>query len=339
MNGVSNEEKQKSNIIKTLAIIGFSAAVVLMVWVAVQIVQKAPSAFTSLASLASSVHGTKDDFTITSDKTVVNDGETVVLSWENKNTGTHTFAYECTEGVIISLNNELGTIINCDQVFTIGNTNSLTININSSEQRFIDIPYTIAFTAEDTNEVSMADTNRLTVVNATIPLSGLVAGVDSEETEDIAVTENEPEETAPETPSPTPTIPAPTYVATYVIPTSNPNGYTDLAMTYRGVGELDGENFVARAKIDTDTQGAIQFSVKNIGTKTSSDWTYEVKLPNGQTYVSPKQKVLKPNEEALLSLGFGISDTGTKKFKGKITTTNDTNAQNNSFDWSVVVTN
>jgi hypothetical protein len=110
-------------------------------------------------------------------------------------------------------------------------------------------------------------------------------------------------------------------------------------MTYRGVGELIGTTFIPRANIDNDTRGAIEFSVKNIGTKTSERWTYQVELPNGQTFTSGIQDRLKPNEEAVLTLGFSLSDTGSQKFSGSIDIDGDINTRNNDFEWSVNVTN
>ena len=93
-----------------------------------------------------------------------------------------------------------------------------------------------------------------------------------------------------------------------------------------------------RATIDNDTRGALKFSVTNIGTKTSDDWTYEVKMPNGSTYESGKQDGLKPNETATIVLGFDATETGTKTISGNVKVADDRSNSNNDFKWTVSVT-
>lgn len=345
MNGVSNnQDKRKDGVIKTLAIIGFTATIILAVWLAVQVVQIAPSAFTSLASLAESVHGTPQlkDFTVVTNKTVVNNGDDVELSWSDaKVAGVYRFAYECTDGVAITIDRDE---VECGQTTALTGENSVTITVGSDEQRFIDVPYTLTFTEEGGREVAAADTNRITVVNASIPLGGLVAGTSDEEVEpeeEVVETETAPE-TPTETPN-TPTTPAPApepqYVFTYELPESDPNGFTDLEIKYLGVGEVKGGDFVPHGTIDNDDQGAVRFSVKNIGTKTSEEWTYEILLPSGITHNSKDQDPLKPNEEATIVLGFTTSETGTMPIEGEVKTDDDRTSSNNDFQWSVAVTN
>ena len=346
MNGENNQRKDST--IKTLAIIGFTATIVLGVWLAVQVVQLAPSAFSSLASLSESVYGKPgaEEITVVTSKSVVNNTETFELRWsEVERPGQYRFTYECVDGVDVLIKNQIGSFVPaaCGQPFVLSGNGETEVQVKSDTQRFIDVNYTITFTDEGEREIAMADTNKFTVVNATIPQGGLVAGAeDNDKEEDMSDTEDEvavtnPPVTTPTTPS-TP-APQPQYKFTYELPVSNPNGFVDLKATYLGVGELNSNNvFIPKGDLDNDDRGALRFSVTNIGTKTSDEWTYEVEMPNGSTYESEDQEGLKPNETATIILGFSVSDTGTKAIRGDVKVDDDRSNANNDFSWSVTVT-
>ena len=111
MNGENNQRKDST--IKTLAIIGFTATIVLGVWLAVQVVQLAPSAFSSLASLSESVYGKPgaEEITVVTSKSVVNNTETFELRWsEVERPGQYRFTYECVDGVDVLIKNQIGSI-------------------------------------------------------------------------------------------------------------------------------------------------------------------------------------------------------------------------------------
>ncbi len=84
-------------------------------------------------------------------------------------------------------------------------------------------------------------------------------------------------------------------------------------------------------KIKTEEAGAIQFEVKNYGTKTSEKWTFDVKLPDGSTYTSKKQAPLKPNERAVLTIGFLSDDDTSHTFVVTLDEDTDRNARNDRF--------
>ena len=122
------------------------------------------------------------------------------------------------------------------------------------------------------------------------------------------------------------------------MPVSNPNGIGDLQVTYLGSGTISGSTFVKLASIDMDRSGAIQFEIKNIGTKTVDSWSYEAKLPADINYTSGSQKALKPNERAIITLGFeGLRKKGTEKVGVSITAKSDIKSSNNKVSGSVVI--
>ncbi len=348
-------EEQKSALTKVLAIVGFFALIILMVWLAVKIVGVVPNAFSSLASIADSVYNYNRDeeLSVATEKSVVNANESFVISWDTlRAQGTYEFSYACTEGVSVEVRDAAGGIraLTCDTKLDVSELTSLDVRVASEKNRFTDVSYTLTFTPQDDGKAIITKDGLATIVNATIPTGGEEVAVEGGETEAEPVEEAESEvvppstDEAPTTPAPTPapqpTTPSYTYVenVTYAAPVSNPNGNTDLVVTFKAVGIMEGSRFVPKARIETDEKGAIQFEIKNIGTKTSAGWSYVAELPSGIEYESGTQKVLKPQERALITLGFeGISETGTEKFGVEVTTNGDTNSKNNSFTWAVTI--
>lgn len=354
MNQVTNEQKEST--IKVLAIVGFLAAIVLLVFIAVKVVSYIPAAFSSLASIADSVYNydRNESLSVSTPNSVVPTGETFVLTWDEiKRPGIFSFSYVCADGAAVDIRTADGEIValDCDTSFSLAkDQTSLEVMAMTEKQRFTDIAYTIVFTPSDPRKEQFSAGSRVTIVNASIPTSATI--VTEPETE-TPVTEP----TAPETPDsgvvagettttpPTsrpPVAGTPTYTeqVIYAIPTSNPNGIIDLRVMFVGVGEGIGNSFTPLAALETNETGAIRFSVKNLGTKTADDWSFVADLPSDITYTSNKQAPLKPNEEAIITLEFaGIDRTGIEAFGVKATAKGDVNTNNNSFTWAVNVVN
>lgn len=336
-------DEQKSSLTKALAIVGFIALIIFTVWLAVQIVRVLPNAFSSLASLADSVYNYEesDDFLTAPQKSVVNAGESFTITWsEVRNDGTYTFTYACADGVAVDMRTSGNDIVSiaCDTPTPLDTATQLELVISSEKARFVDVKYTITFTPTSGDPIETAST--VTIVNATIPTSGIVPEDEiSEEDDEETPTSPEVSTPRPSTPTYTPGTPTTIRKVIYGIPTSDPNGKIDLAVTFLGVGTLNGKVFTPKSKIDIDDMGAVQFEVKNIGTKTAEDWEYEVELPFGMSHVSGDQKALKPNERAVITLGFeGLTQTGTERIEAQIDAKGDIRKNNDSFVWSVTFT-
>lgn len=157
------------------------------------------------------------------------------------------------------------------------------------------------------------------------------------------VTETEVTDNKPVATTSTPTVqPAPIQyktVVTYKTPVSDPNGYTDLQVAFVAVGKLNSSGrFVASDYVEEDEQNALQFTVKNIGTKTSSDWSFEAELPNGGEMNSKAQLPLKPSETSTLTIVFPMDDSNRDRYvEVRVTGSNDINSANNSFRTKVRV--
>jgi len=350
MNNVTPE--QKDSVTKTLAIVGFVAAILFAVWLAVQIVSVIPSAFSSLASIADGVYNYNEDqsMTVATKNSVVNTGEAFTVTWtQMRNPGTYAFSYKCTEGAALDARDSSGDIITlaCDTKLNLGTATTLDIIITSEKQRFVDIAYTVTFTPSAEGAESSSTQAKVTIVNASIPTSASVA--ETEETEEenevtgVVAGETTSETTSTGTTGSTNTglvagEPEVIERIIYAIPESDPNGEIDLKVTYLGVGTLSGKTFSIAETIDRDEQGAFRFEVKNIGTKTADKWTYQAQLPSGIEYDAGDQKPLKPNEKAVITLGFeGLTQVGIEKFGAEVSAKGDSNSRNDSFTWAVEV--
>lgn len=364
MNDVSQQQK-KDSILKSLAILGFIGVVILIAWLSIQLVNVIPGAFSSLASLAESLNSRQQlatettdikTISVTSNSTLVNAKESVTASWGEANVpGSFTFSYKCTNGVAIDLQGVEGVrSITCDTNYNIGNVTSLTFTIDSEKDRYADVWYTISFLGTNDTSPRAAGTAQLTVINSEI--KSVLATTVSNEEEVTPVFEETPIVEAPEVTS-TPVVetvaestfapvteavkpivstPAPTYEQqyTYTIPVSDPNGRVDLGTRYLGLGRIVGDTFFA-GTVKQDESGAVQFEVKNYGSKTSGTWTYKVTLPNGDTYTSSTQKALKPNERAILTVGFPTVTVNSHTFVVIVTEANDLVSLNDSFQQKV----
>lgn len=342
MNEVTTEEKD--GLTKTFAIVGFLVLIIFAVWLAVRIVSIVPSAFSSLASLADSVynHNNKQELEVGSENSVMNAGASFPISWTKmRRDGTYTFSYACTEGVSIDVKNAEGTIVSlaCGTPLALNGATSLEVLVASEKYRFVDIPYTITYTGKGDTEIGVTTTKTVTIVNATIPATG-VAVIETPKPV-VKPVVSKPVATVTPTKKPTYVAPKPHTTVSkvvYSLPVSNPNGSIDLQVTMLGSGTLSGSTFSKASSINVNKTGAIQFAIKNIGTKTADVWSYVANLPGDMTYTSPAEKALKPQEQAIITLSFdGITKTGSKQFSVAVVAQNDIVKANNTAVSSVVI--
>lgn len=361
MNDVSQKQK-KDSILKSLAILGFVGIIILIAWLSIRLVTIIPSAFTSLASLAESVNDqqpvvTSDTelktITVTSSTSLLNTKETVTASWgEATVPGSFTFAYQCTDGIAIDLIEAEGTkSIDCDTNYNIGNVTSLAFTVDSEKDRYADVRYTVSFLGTNDTTPRASGTAQITVINSDIKNVLATTATTTEEKGEANAVEETDSPNSPETPITEtviePIIPKPTVTEsvrpnppkyeqqyTYTIPVSDPNGRIDLGTRYLNLGTITNNTFVP-GTVKQNGSGAIQFEVKNYGSKTSGTWTYSVTLPNGDNYKSPIQTALKPNERAILTIGFPVTATNSHTFIVIVSETSDQVVLNDSFQQKV----
>jgi hypothetical protein len=124
----------------------------------------------------------------------------------------------------------------------------------------------------------------------------------------------------------------------FQVPVSNPSGFTDLITTYTAIGSLSGTTFTPRTSfVKTSAGSAVQFNVRNVGTKTSTEWSYLIKLPDGTIVTALNQAPLKPNERAVITHGFATPTTPSGTLTVTITGGGDSSLTNNSVTQTVTV--
>ncbi|HWU24509.1 MAG TPA: CARDB domain-containing protein [Candidatus Paceibacterota bacterium] len=107
------------------------------------------------------------------------------------------------------------------------------------------------------------------------------------------------------------------YITVTTTTTVAPYGDPDLTVTITDVGYLrtknDTDTFVASNSVSSGRDGAVKFTVKNIGTNVTGDWKFQLTLPtssSNSTFTSPTQDSLKPGESVDYVLGFQHSRSG-----------------------------
>ncbi len=335
---------------KAFIVIAFFAIIALIAWLSVQIVAYTPNAFSSLASLAQGISQYKEavfdneTLPITSGLSTIETGKSATITWKkDERPGTYTFSYSCADDVTVEIVSPEGMrAVSCDMRYSLGDTDNVSLVVTSKKTDPINLSYAISFMRE--SDIGPIRIGEQTL--AVIPAVTLAEG-DKKDGEVLGENDKKEEEfvkdeiVTPEAPKPS--KPAPVMVTrpepqvVYEIPVSNPNGFTDLATRFIGSGAIVGNKFVA-GSIKREDDGAIQFEVKNIGTKTSGTWTYTVTLPDGDTYTSPKQTALKPNERATITIGFATPDKASHTFS-VVVDIDDKNSSNDSFKKTVNFTN
>jgi len=368
MNDKTSEKKNP--VAKSLTVAGLIGAVILISWFAIQLVGVLPSALNSLASLADSVYNydpKKDEaLTLNTDNDTVTSGETINVSWNKmRESDTFVFSYQCQEGISVDIKTEEKEFsgVTCDNTYDLGSVERIEILVNSEKNRLSELKYNIdsfhknSSTSTETssqiitvinpsiNEVAIevpeeptvdTDTEIIADNNSTIPETETPSDTESEN----ITTSDEQEETQTETPIITTSI-QPEYTQEYIyeIPTSNPNGTTDLVLSNLNVGSVGFTDFIETANIINSIDNGIRFNVHNIGTRTSENWTYSATLPGNINYKSKEQEPLKPNERATITIEFPqvLNDDELQIFSVTIISDNETNYANNQIMKTAIV--
>lgn len=326
MNTVKPEKSGAA--MRSLAVAGLVGIIFFIAWLSIQIINIAPSAFTSLASLADGISQYQDTMVeegtpleITGVGDVVESGETALISWKAATeAGTYSLSHSCVENVRLSVLNEDGVRdIECDTNYNLGSVSEVTLIPNSEVNEYSNVAYTISYSRLNETEPFRTGSAMITVVNT--DTEEIVEETVATTTEEIVV------ETTPTGETPAEEV---SYEFEYKIPVSNPNGFTDLAIKFVSVGGIVDSKYVS-GEMEQNSTGAVQFEVKNIGTKTSEDWAFSITLPDGSTYNSDTQNSLKPNERATLTIGIQTGNDSSHTFVGKVSTVEDRSSGNNTF--------
>ena len=341
--------ERKERVIKSLALFGLFGVIIFIAWLSVQIVSVLPSAVSSLASLADSVYSydpkashtvklvdTPEHFTT---------GVPTTIRFEKPfETGTYSFSYSCGKDIFLEIKSSESEFagLECNKNYNLGNVDNFTLTVHEDNTKSEDLTYTVAYFKTNSTKESA----KITTTSGIILGSEVAIGPETS----VEVTVNEkPITPKPNTvatsqvkpPKPATTTPTPTTQLsyTYKIPVSDPKGKTDLKVEYLGIGTTNSNDvFENTGSLKQNKPGAIQFTVHNIGTKTSGDWIFTTLLPGDVEYTSKIQAPLKPNEKSTLTISFPATEELTlQKFTFTAKLDDDSNTKNNTINWSTVV--
>lgn len=110
------------------------------------------------------------------------------------------------------------------------------------------------------------------------------------------------------------------YVTVTTTTTVQPYGDPDLKVVIAQVGYLrtkgDTDTFVQSDTVPSNRDGAVKFTVANVGTNVSGSWKFEAELPTSSSHTSfnsPNQNSLNPGDSVDFILGFTHSRSGNNR--------------------------
>lgn len=311
-NNINQRERLVSTGTRALAVIGFIAIAAVGAFGMVQIAKGVPSAFSAVAaaivSLTQVFVAADESITLSAPSLTVKSGETFALSWEHANrsdNGSYTFRYSCADGVTFNSPASSGSSVTvfCNTPFNFVNANdSILLTPISTNNRFVDVEVTIDFTPNGASASTVSGSAIVTVINEEVTTSPTVTNP--------TPTQPTPTTPRPATPSRGPETTSLSPIGGVAAP-SNPNGAIDLTARVIEVGVVDKVTGAFTANPNpprnpVNGRIAVRFAIENIGTKRSTEFTFNAILPTypSHIYSSPVQQALNPGDRIEYTLGF-----------------------------------
>jgi len=298
-----NENGKRNKLTSILAIVGFIVIIAIGIWGAVNAIRLAPQMFSTLASPFSRV---SDEIDIQVPSSSINSNTPFELTWKHDGKdGVYAFSYRCRPGLQFQAPQPDGTYlpINCESPYNIqSNENTLRLIPISKINRFLDVPFVIAYINSD-GEIAAEGSQMITVVNS--------SESESPDTVSMGNLDDNSSQT-PTTPrAPTPITPNP------ATPTS-PANLPDLSVRILGVGSINPNTrtFVPASILSAVNIGAVRFEIINNGTKASGVWGFSANLPTNPPfkYTSERQRSLNPGDRIEYTIQFDQLVRGTNTF-------------------------
>ncbi len=287
METIEKKTTARDLFLRTIAVLGLIAILLLGAWGIIQLAFALPTVFSNLSTSVSSLftHNTttttptKESVAVTAPATIVS-GQTLQVSWMHRNSDTngqysYAVSYACQAGLSVKapLPNGNFQAVPCNTPFNY---------VNASEH--------MALVPSATNATPLALT-----VTATKLATGAVTSSGTATTNVTAPAAT----TKPTTKPTTTTKPATTKPTTTYYPAATPvkalYGYGDLAVTITSIAPA------------TNGVTTIKFTVANVGTNiVQAGWTFNATLPiNGSyNFASQPQQMLNPGDKIAYVLTF-----------------------------------
>lgn len=272
-----------SNIIAVLA---FIVVIGIVVWGLLHLAGVSTSWFTSLFP-----HSTPT-LQVTAPKTAT-PGTPIDITWKYAptNSGTYAFLYQCRDGVSLKTTTALGTTVSipCGAAYTITATSSMTVTPMLTGTTTASLPLSVIFMPTD-GTAQAQGTATIAIADEQKPAQASAVTVTTTTSRVAAIEDIDAEE-----------VTAPVHTTKTVSHTKSytPSAPADLAIVIS----------------DVSTQGGlttVQFSITNVGGRTSDAYTFTASLPtaDGYTYHSTRQYPLAPGDAIVNTLSFSDSVGG-----------------------------
>lgn len=333
---------------KGLAVIGVVAVLLVGMWLAVAAVRLAPTAVSSLAAAfvsMTSVFVPSERVEISLPQNLLTEDTPVTLSWNHINKkvdGSYVFSYFCAPGLYFTAratSDSAEEKVFCNTPFNfVSKDNTLVLTPHLEGVGQANATLVISFTRNGETSTTLA-TERMVSVSA----ETTTAVVPSTNTQSSTGTNTNTSNPAVTTPS-TPQTNVYQFTGTST-PVSNPNGTMDLRGKVIAVGIVDRTtgDFTASTSVTVSDRAAIRFEVENIGTKTTTPWSFNAVLPTLPFHVfqSGQQIPLAPGDKIEFTLGFdNIENQRTVNLTVNIDPTNqvyDIDRSNNTLRQTITV--
>ena len=281
----------RERLLQALGILGFIAILILGAWGIYRIVTSLPGIF---GNLTASVGGSREEekLAVSSPTGSLSSEAQSVVAWSHTggedNYG-YAVSYDCHDKLSVSSQLPSGSYqaVPCNTPFNFTNSQtSVPVKIAYTGTSDIGLTFTVTATKLETGAVTVSATRSVTILKKA------------------------------EEPAPTPAKPAapakpatPSSSTTYVTTgrTSNPNGYSDLAVNVLSTGVIDATGYHPSIPVRLGQRAGVQFQITNQGDKTvPTGWSFNATLPLPTPYLfnSPSQAELTPGSSVVYTLGF-----------------------------------
>lgn len=309
MNPQEEQARLRKMAIRTLAIGGFVLVIIVGMAGSLALARAVPGAFSAIASaivsLTSVFVPAGEEIIVSVPELTVGNGESFDISWEHvkkSSEGSYTFRYDCASGVSFTSPGPTGAAVTvfCNTPFNFLNeSDTITLTARSSANRFIDVTLHIDFIPNGASAPTVSGSTLLTIANTEV--TGSPDSV-------------QPQNETP-APRPTPTRGTETTTITPIaapgLTPSNPQGFIDLSVRVIEVGLVNKTTGAFTASSSPNRalateRVAVRFTVENLGSRTSDQWTFNAVLPTFPAHIfsSPTQQALGPGDRIEFTLAF-----------------------------------
>lgn len=294
-----------------MKIIVLASLIVLLVIGILLPIKLVPNFYSSISTVFPALFSGPEKTVLSSDRNDISAGEEFVLNWTGgaRKNGSYVLSYNCLPGVNLETSiNRPGETISCNTPYYFtSDSNTVTLTPLSTINRYTDVPISLGFLAQGSQNQEYLGNISITVTNPNIATASTTAtSTVSNETTQATSTPNV------QTPATTTVAVRPPQVSQPTVQparrVSNPLGKADLSVqiTATGILNTSSAGLVPATIISQGQRGALRFIVTNNGDKNTGVWSFTATLPSNTnpTYTAYNLPNLGPGDSVIYTLGF-----------------------------------